>query len=132
MQTNGDNPVVKLADFGLSKFVDDGTVLKTECGTALYVAPEVILKNFKTYTDKVDVWSLGVILFVWYVIYSYAIDGINIHYYMYKKSKIVYLSACQDLCHSQIIIHLWLIKFVRENIPLSNVFGLQLVNNAKT
>ncbi|XP_026465943.1 serine/threonine-protein kinase Chk2-like [Ctenocephalides felis] len=40
------------------------TVLKTECGTAWYVAPEVILKNYKTYTEKVDVWSLGVILFV--------------------------------------------------------------------
>ena len=33
--------VVKLSDFGLSKVVVEGTLLKTFCGTLLYCAPEV-------------------------------------------------------------------------------------------
>ncbi|XP_026482663.1 ovarian-specific serine/threonine-protein kinase Lok-like [Ctenocephalides felis] len=64
LQSNSDDSIVKLSDFGLSKIVEGNTVLKTECGTAWYVASDVILKSYKTYTEKVDVWSLGVILFV--------------------------------------------------------------------
>ncbi|CAJ2508711.1 Uu.00g137370.m01.CDS01 [Anthostomella pinea] len=56
---------VKLADFGLSKQSD---ALKTFCGTALYIAPEVLCtqtplsKNYTKYDSMVDVWSLGVLL----------------------------------------------------------------------
>ena len=32
---------VKLSDFGLSKMVNEQTILKTFCGTLLYCAPEV-------------------------------------------------------------------------------------------
>ena len=39
---NGEPLTVKLSDFGLSKVVkEDGSVLKTFCGTLLYCAPEV-------------------------------------------------------------------------------------------
>ncbi|KAH7631538.1 checkpoint kinase [Sordaria sp. MPI-SDFR-AT-0083] len=55
---------VKFADFGLSR---EGDVLKTICGTCLYLAPEVyeasaILREERDYTALVDVWSLGVVL----------------------------------------------------------------------
>ncbi|KAK3388287.1 checkpoint kinase [Sordaria brevicollis] len=55
---------VKFADFGLSR---EGDVLKTICGTSLYLAPEVyeasaILREERDYTALVDVWSLGVVL----------------------------------------------------------------------
>lgn len=57
---------VKFADFGLSR---EGDVLKTICGTCLYLAPEVyeasatILRDEgAAYTALVDVWSLGVVL----------------------------------------------------------------------
>jgi serine/threonine protein kinase len=63
-----DNPgaVVKLADFGLAKVIQTN-VLETVCGTWAYAAPEVkgqLLKQEKGYTNKVDVWSLGVIIYV--------------------------------------------------------------------
>jgi len=62
------NPVVKITDMGLSKLVDLGTVLKTFCGTPQYIAPEVVTSisafQNKTYTLKVDCWSLGVILYI--------------------------------------------------------------------
>jgi serine/threonine-protein kinase Chk2 len=58
--------LVKVSDFGLSKFVDSQSIMKTMCGTPLYVAPEVLeTKGLGSYTKKVDIWSLGVILFVW-------------------------------------------------------------------
>lgn len=61
--------IVKLADFGLSKFLDAQSVMNTICGTPMYIAPEVLLsKNFKyKYDFRADVWSLGVALYIWLV-----------------------------------------------------------------
>lgn len=54
---------VKIADFGLSNIMTDGNFLKTSCGSPNYAAPEVI--NGKLYAGpEVDVWSIGVILYV--------------------------------------------------------------------
>ena len=62
------NSEIKISDFGLSKILNnDQTTMVTVCGTRAYSAPEV---NFGgparsgNYTEKVDTWSLGVILYV--------------------------------------------------------------------
>jgi serine/threonine protein kinase len=58
---------VKVTDFGMSKFIDGNTMLKTFCGTPNYLAPEVLTAaGSSSYTKAVDCWSLGVILFIWY------------------------------------------------------------------
>lgn len=56
---------VKLADFGLAKIIGEESFTTTLCGTPSYVAPE-ILENSKRrrYTRAVDVWSLGVVLYI--------------------------------------------------------------------
>ena len=56
---------VKLADFGLAKIIGEESFTTTLCGTPSYVAPEV-LENTKhrKYTRAVDVWSLGVVLYI--------------------------------------------------------------------
>ncbi len=51
---------VKLTDFGLSKAVGDDST-NTLCGTAQYLAPEVILR--KPYNKMVDWWGLGILIF---------------------------------------------------------------------
>jgi len=57
---DGDN--VKLCDFGFAKQMSASTqFLNSIKGTPLYIAPEIIQK--KSYTSKVDVWSLGIILY---------------------------------------------------------------------
>lgn len=58
---------VKLTDFGLSKFVgraDDGSdrVMRSQCGTAYYLAPEIA--NNVAYSKPVDLWACGVVLYV--------------------------------------------------------------------
>lgn len=57
-----DDAVIKLADFGLAKIIKGEDMLKTACGTPGYVAPEIL--NQQPYDEKVDVWSLGVILYI--------------------------------------------------------------------
>jgi len=59
---------IKISDFGLSKILkEDQATMQTVCGTRAYSAPEV---NFGgpprsgKYNEKVDTWSLGVILYV--------------------------------------------------------------------
>jgi len=58
--TDKDSPL-KLIDFGLSvKFVK-GRPIRTQCGTAWYISPQVVLGS---YDHKADVWSCGVIMYV--------------------------------------------------------------------
>ncbi|KAK8710946.1 hypothetical protein V6N13_146254 [Hibiscus sabdariffa] len=56
-----DDLLLKIADFGLSRNVDRSKYAQTVCGSPLYMAPEVL--QFQCYDEKVDMWSLGAILF---------------------------------------------------------------------
>eukprot|EP00741_Cyanophora_paradoxa_P006671 tig00001030_g6452.t1 len=60
--TEGPDAEIKLTDFGLSKMFKEDQAMKTICGSPLYVAPEVLAS--KGYDLAVDLWSLGVILYV--------------------------------------------------------------------
>ncbi len=54
--------VIKICDFGFARKMSQATVCLTSMkGTPLYLAPE-ILEN-RAYTGKVDIWSLGVIIY---------------------------------------------------------------------
>lgn len=53
---------VKICDFGVSKIIKKGQLVKEQCGTPAYIAPEVITdEGYEGY--YVDVWSLGVLLY---------------------------------------------------------------------
>ena len=52
---------MKLTDFGLSKHLPKDEEAKTFCGTAEYLAPEVILQN--PYSFPIDIWALGVLTY---------------------------------------------------------------------
>ncbi|XP_034301766.1 serine/threonine-protein kinase SIK3-like isoform X2 [Crassostrea angulata] len=54
---------IKLADFGFSNTFSPGSALKTWCGSPPYAAPE-LFEGKEYYAPGVDVWSLGVVLYV--------------------------------------------------------------------
>ncbi|KAE9962808.1 hypothetical protein BLS_010000 [Venturia inaequalis] len=59
------NLTIKLADFGLAKIIGEESFTTTLCGTPSYVAPEILQpSNHRRYTRAVDVWSLGVVLYI--------------------------------------------------------------------
>ncbi|VDP99304.1 unnamed protein product [Trichobilharzia regenti] len=65
LTSKADRCLIKVTDFGVSKLVDEGTMLRTFCGTPDYLAPEVLkTAGCGTYTCVIDVWSLGVILYI--------------------------------------------------------------------
>ncbi|XP_019710864.1 calcium-dependent protein kinase 1 [Elaeis guineensis] len=55
-----DSPL-KATDFGLSTFFKPGEVFKDVVGSAYYIAPEVLRRN---YGPEADIWSAGVILYI--------------------------------------------------------------------
>ncbi|XP_047969498.1 calcium-dependent protein kinase 1-like [Salvia hispanica] len=55
-----DSPL-KATDFGLSAFFKPGDSFKDLVGSAYYVAPEVLRRN---YGAEADIWSAGVILYI--------------------------------------------------------------------
>jgi serine/threonine protein kinase len=59
----GASPLLKISDFGLSRFIDPSSPqLETRCGSEEYAAPELIIG--KRYDGrKTDVWALGVVLY---------------------------------------------------------------------
>ncbi|KAJ9481498.1 hypothetical protein VN97_g11978 [Penicillium thymicola] len=66
----GPNWHVKIGDFGVSKRYEKAA-LQSKVGTPLYLAPELLglyppgtsLQKLRLYTHRVDIWSLGVMVF---------------------------------------------------------------------
>ena len=55
------NFTIKIADLGFAQKFDKETGLDLVLGTPLYMAPELV--KHEKYSEKVDVWSLGVITY---------------------------------------------------------------------
>lgn len=54
-----DDAQIKVIDFGLSRY--SANRMQSQVGTIYYVAPEVLVGD---YTDKADIWSIGVVAYV--------------------------------------------------------------------
>jgi len=55
------NNMVKIADFGFSKILENDNKTNTMLGSPLNMAPEVL--NGENYNNKADVWSLGTVFY---------------------------------------------------------------------
>jgi serine/threonine protein kinase len=61
MSDSSDTASVRLADFGLAKFIGPDCKTKEPFGTVGYCAPEILLGQ--AYTINVDLWSLGCLMY---------------------------------------------------------------------
>ena len=57
----GERPKVKIADFGLSCYLEDDECFQQPSGTLGYKSPEII--RGEPSDSRADIWSLGVILY---------------------------------------------------------------------
>ena len=57
------NNIIKICDFGVGKLIKPGVMLRDQCGTPVYMAPEII-KGEGYEGPPVDVWSAGVALYI--------------------------------------------------------------------
>jgi len=53
---------IKIGDFGFARYIGEGSIKNEECGTVAYIAPEIV--KSVSYGKAVDMWSLGVILYI--------------------------------------------------------------------
>ncbi len=61
LDSDKDDAIIKLADFGFAKKCTGKNSFKTMCGSPSYVAPEILLKEH--YNLNCDLWSVGVITY---------------------------------------------------------------------
>ncbi|XP_046382064.2 serine/threonine-protein kinase 36-like isoform X1 [Haliotis rufescens] len=54
---------VKLCDFGFARAMGETYYATTIKRTPVYMAPEIATESFVSYTEKVDIWALGCIIF---------------------------------------------------------------------
>lgn len=64
LQKDDDDTSIKLADFGFAKRVTGVNSLSTLCGTAQYVAPEILDFQVTGYDQRCDMWSVGVVTYI--------------------------------------------------------------------
>jgi calcium-dependent protein kinase len=61
LDKTAENPRVTIIDFGTSGVFDPNKKMSQKYGTPYYIAPEVLKKS---YNQKCDLWSCGVILYI--------------------------------------------------------------------
>ena len=60
-QEHGED-IVKLADFGVSRLLDENTMMSTNCGSQYFMAPELSVDSARIkYDASVDVFALGLV-----------------------------------------------------------------------
>jgi serum/glucocorticoid-regulated kinase 2 len=57
----GEDGYLLVADFGLAKFIREGEMANSFCGTAEYLAPEMLIGN--GHDTTVDWWALGILIY---------------------------------------------------------------------
>ncbi|KAL4614896.1 hypothetical protein ACB092_07G085900 [Castanea dentata] len=82
---------MKLADFGLAMRVSNGQSLAGVVGSPAYVAPEVLVGQ---YSEKVDIWSAGVLLHALLVgVLPFQGDSVEAIFEAIKKVKLDFKSG---------------------------------------
>ena len=113
------NRSIKVIDFGLSNYFDNKTTLATPCGSPCYAAPEM-LKNKLYDGRKVDIWSIGIILYAMVCGYL-PFDDKNTQrlYQKVMKSQVTYTKNISS--NAKNIINQMLVKDPKKRITIEGI-----------
>ena len=113
------NRSIKVIDFGLSNYFDNKTALATPCGSPCYAAPEM-LKNKLYDGRKVDIWSIGIILYAMVCGYL-PFDDKNTQrlYQKVMKSQVTYTKNISS--NAKNIINQMLVKDPKKRITIEGI-----------
>eukprot|EP01104_Vermistella_antarctica_P018172 TRINITY_DN6644_c0_g1_i1.p1 TRINITY_DN6644_c0_g1~~TRINITY_DN6644_c0_g1_i1.p1 ORF type:complete len:429 (+),score=87.28 TRINITY_DN6644_c0_g1_i1:205-1491(+) len=141
--STGDAKSLRLVDFGLSRVLTEGETLQRECGSSLFMAPEVDSVRQSHYGLAADLWSVGVVVYLLLCGYCPFDDTNSMRLKMkIRKGDVVYhspywdqVSPCardfvgalltvdpeQRLSATQALSHEWLTNEPRESAALVGV-----------
>lgn len=91
-----ENNEVKIADFTFSKQIEENELLQTQCGTPLFISPDVMFG--KPYTDKSDLYSCGVMLYS-FLYGTHPLGNVKSHVELIQKMKRAKITFPQKLVH---------------------------------
>ncbi|KAI9203693.1 calcium/calmodulin-dependent protein kinase type 1D-like protein [Polychytrium aggregatum] len=149
MASKEDNAEVKLADFGLASVATNDYMLKTNCGSLTYIAPEVL--KSQPYGKPVDMWGIGVITYILLSGYPpfWAEDDAGIMDITIKGiykffspdwdnitddakdfiAKLLIVNPDSRMTSSQALKHKWLTDSTSQTVDISKTVGDNLVKN---
>jgi len=94
---------LKLIDFGMSNWIEEGKLRSTFCGTPAFASPEIIL-GIKYTGTQVDVWSTGVVLYLM-VTGRYPFENVGeVLQSSYKDPPNNISQECKDLIRSMLVV----------------------------
>lgn len=113
------NRTIKIIDFGLSNYIVNKAYLSTPCGSPCYAAPEM-LKNKQYDGKKVDIWSIGIILYAMVCGYL-PFDDKNTQrlYQKVMKCQVTYTKNISS--NAKNLIYQMLIKEPKKRITIENI-----------
>jgi PAS domain-containing protein len=93
---------LKLIDFGMSNWIEEGKLRSTFCGTPAFASPEIIL-GIKYTGTQVDVWSTGVVLYLM-VTGRYPFENVGEVLQSSYKDPPNISEECKDLIRSMLVV----------------------------
>lgn len=127
-----DGHKLTVVDFGLSALLEDGSAMTTQCGSPAYAAPEIF--TGKQYDKSVDIWSLGVILYLMLTetlpfttdgrsytqLYSVILRGHDVPTYLSADcvsllSRMIHIEPKERISTNDLLKHPWLAMLAEEN-----------------
>ena len=153
--TTAEDSPLKLADFGLAYLLKRDELMHSSCGTPGYVAPEILKsgRGGAGYGKEVDMWSVGVILYILLCGFPPFYDEDNIRLFAAIQKgkydfpspywdnvsaeaidlirKLLCVDATQRYTAKQTLAHRWLTQEGGNSVHLSHFQGNMKAYNAR-
>lgn len=87
---------VKIADFTFSRQIQENQLLETQCGTPMYISPDVMFG--RPYNEKSDLYSCGVMLYT-FMYGTHPLGKVRSHGELMQKMRTVTVQFPRKLIH---------------------------------